>query len=135
MGGFLYWCLNYQDQDAVCHAFTYDRTGEKYAGYTLAGIFLTLSGDGRLDYPVATKGLLRFLGETADKAAEHSVVEIPGTTENIEESLRSRVGGYLLDLRQAGYLREAVFKKIEAEILPDITNHVTAESVPPALIF
>jgi hypothetical protein len=130
---FLYWELRHEVLDAVCHCFSYLPSGEKYPGFTLHGIFLTIAGDDKLDYPVAARGALRFLGETPSVAIQNSIVELAGTDGKPEEMLKTRVGGYLHDLQQNEQLRSNIVSTVKTEILPKISNLISEKSIPLAL--
>ena len=134
IAGFLHWALGLAPELIVCHGFSYFPVGEKYPGFTLYGIFLALSGDDKLDYPVAARGALRFLGDTAYEAIHNSVFELRKGEGQPEDLLRSSVGGYLGDLQERKLLRPDVLNQIETKILPRIDNVVTADATPRALI-
>ena len=77
----------------------------------------------KLDYPVAARGALRFLGETPSVAIQNSIVELAATDGKPEEMLRTRVGGYLHDLERNEQLRSNVLRalpKITESIMPQI---------------
>jgi hypothetical protein len=134
IGGFLYWELRHDTQDAVCHCYCYRPVGGKYPGFTLYGIFLTISGDEKLDYPIAARGAMRFLGETATEAMQNSVVDLRTAEGEPEKVLQSNVGGYLEDLEKNELLRSDVLETIKAKILPNIDNQVSADAAPFALV-
>jgi hypothetical protein len=107
----------------VCRGFSYLPIGEKYPDFTLYGIFLSLSGDGKFDYPIAARGALRFLGETANEAIRNSIVDLRAAREaEPEELLKNSVGGYMSDLQKRKLLRPDIFEQIEGAILPKINN-------------
>jgi hypothetical protein len=133
VAGFLYWELGHDTQNAVCHCFSYIPSGEKYPGFTLYGLFLTLAGDDKLDYPVAARGALRFLGETPSDAIRNSIVDLGATPDKPDELLQTRVGGYLHDLQQNEQLRSDVLKAVTRDILPKISNVISKNSIPLAL--
>lgn len=134
-GGFLDWSLGPTHDIALCHAYSYlPRFDRKKPGFTIYGIFLSLSGDERLDYPVAARGALRFLGETANEAISNSVVKLRLVDGNPEELLKNNIGGYLSDLLESNLLRSDVLKTIKSEILPRISNAISADATPRALI-
>jgi hypothetical protein len=132
--GFLDWSLGLSQELIVCHAFSYLPVGEKYPNFTLCGIFLVLSGDERLDYPVAARGALRFLGESASEATQNSIVDCLKTEEGHDHLLKSGVGGYLSDLREQKLLRSGVLKFVETNILPKIDNVISTAEGPRGLI-
>lgn len=133
VSGFLHWELKYDSLDAVCHGFSYLPSGEKYPGSTLHGIFLSLAGDDKLDYPVAARGVLRFLGETPSAAIKNSIVDLSQSGERPEDLLQKRVGGYLHDLQKNEILRSDVLQAVQNEILPRIRNTISENDVPLAL--
>ena len=133
MGGFLYWELRHDSEDAVCHGYCYRPAGEKYPGSTLYGIFLSISGDDKLDYPVAAKGALRFIGETSREAMQNSIIDIGVVKEEPENILRKRIGGYLGDLQKSEVLRPEIHKAVETSILPNISNLISPDAAPLAL--
>ena len=134
IAGFLEWSLGPAHEVVVCRGFSYLPVGEKYRDFTLYGIFLSLSGDGKLDYPVAARGALRFLGETANEAIRNSVVDLRAPEAEPEKLLKSSVGGYVGDLQERKLLRSDILKQIEAIILPRIDNVISADAAPRALI-
>jgi hypothetical protein len=133
IGGFLYWEFRPDQQDAVSYGCSFIPTGEKNPGFTIYGIFLTAAGGETREWPVAARAALRFLGETPDEAVQRSVVETKGHVEAEEELLRTKIGGYLPDLNQRGYLRVDVFEEIQKTIIPNITNEVSNADTPFAL--
>jgi hypothetical protein len=134
IAGFLEWSLGPDYEVVVCRGFSYLPLGEKYRDFTLYGIFLSLSGDGKLDYPVAARGALRFLGERADEAIRNSVFDLRAAEAEPEELLKSSVGGYLGDLKERKLLKSNILKQIEETILPRIDNVISADAAPRALI-
>jgi hypothetical protein len=56
--GFLEWSLGPAHELVLCRGYSYLPVGEKYPDFTLYGVFLSLAGDDKLDYPVAAKGAL-----------------------------------------------------------------------------
>lgn len=131
--GFLEWSLAPDGEPVRCHGYSYLPTGEKYPGLMIDGIFMSLSGDGKLDYPVAARGTLRFIGETADDGVRNSVVDLAAKTAAPDVLLKTSVGGYLADLRQSQLLRTDIFKEIETKILPKIKNEIAPDATPRAL--
>jgi hypothetical protein len=108
----LYWQLGHDVLGNVCHGYCYQPTEERYLGFTIYGQFLSLSGDGKLDFPVAAKGALRFLGPTVISAVWNSIVNIETRGEqDAHDLLRSRVGGYLHDLKDKQRLRADIYMK------------------------
>jgi hypothetical protein len=133
IGGFLYWELRPEQQDAICYCCSYIPSGEKYPGFTLYGIFLTTSGDETREYPIAAKAALRFLGETPSDAVQNSVVDLKEADGEPEHLLRTRVGGYLSDLEKDRLLRVEVLKLINTTIIPRIDNEISSGATPFAL--
>ncbi|MGY4433146.1 hypothetical protein ACVWWO_005623 [Bradyrhizobium sp. F1.13.1] len=133
LGNFLHWELQHASEEAGFHGYCYYPTVEKYPGFTLFGVFLSISGDDKFDYPVAAKGALRFIGETSSEAIEHSIIDLSATSGDPAELLRKRVGGYLRDLQTNDVVRPEIFVTIERDILPGISNLISADSVPIAL--
>jgi hypothetical protein len=134
-GGFLDWSLGPTHDITLCHAFSYlPRFDQKNPGFTIYGIFLSLSGDERLDYPVAARGALRFLGETASEAIGNSVVNLQLVDGTAEELLKNNVGGYLNYLQEGNLLRSDVLKIVKGEILPRISNAISTDAKPRALV-
>ncbi len=133
IGGFLYWELWPDQQDAICYCCSYIPAGENFPGFTLYGIFLTTSGDGTREYPVAAKGALRFLGEKPNEALQNSLVDLSEAEGDPEQLLRARIGGYLGDLEKARQLRPQVLKEVTAKIVPMIDNAVSESAAPYAL--
>jgi len=76
---------------------------------------------------------LRFLGETPDEAVQRSIVETKDYSEAKEELLRTKIGGYLPDLKQRGCLRMEIFDEVQRIIIPNITNEVSKADTPFAL--
>jgi hypothetical protein len=134
VGGFLDWALGLSADFVICHGYSYLPTGEKNPGSTIYGVFLALSGDEKFDYPVAARGVLRFLGETAVEAIRNSVVDLKVADEQPEKLLMTCVGGYLDDLKHRKLLRPEVLKRLEKTILPQIKNFIPANAAPRALI-
>ena len=132
--GFLDWSLGFTQDQIVCHGFSYLPVGEKNPGFTLYGIFLVLSGDGKLDYPIAARGGLRFLGESASEAIQNSVIDFKQAEGEADNLLKKSVGGYLNDLQERKLLRLDVLARIETEILPRLNNTISADAAPRALI-
>jgi hypothetical protein len=133
IAGFLEWSLGPDHELVVCRGFSYLPVGEKYPDFTLYGIFLSLSGDGKLDYPVAARGALRFLGETANEAIRNSIFDLRAGEAEPEELLKNSVGGYLGDSQERKLLRSDILEQIEATILPRINNVISADAAPRAL--
>jgi hypothetical protein len=134
-GGLLDWSLGPAHDISLCHAFSYlQRFDKKSPGFTIYGIFLSLSGDERLDYPVAARGALRFLGETANEAVCNSILELRRSDGVPEELLKNNIGGYLSDLLESNRLRSDVLKTVKSDIIPRISNAISANAAPRALI-
>jgi hypothetical protein len=133
LGGFLYWELRHEAEQVGFHGYCYHPVVRKYPGFELHGIFLSISGDDRFDYPVAAKGVLRFLGETPSEAMRHSLVDLSAVEGDPRDLLQSRVGGYLGDLRVNEVVRPEVLTAVETEILPKISNIISIDAVPLAL--
>ncbi|MET4363484.1 hypothetical protein ABIB06_004078 [Bradyrhizobium sp. LB8.2] len=133
LGGFLYWELRHEAEQAGFHGYCYHPAVEKYPGFELYGIFLSISGDDRFDYPVAAKGVLRFLGATPSEAMRHSLVDLSEVEGDPRDLLQKRVGGYLRDLQESEVVRPEVLAAVETDILPKISNIISADTVPRAL--
>jgi hypothetical protein len=133
IGGFLYWELRHEAEQAGFHGYCYHSAVDKYPGFELYGIFLSISGDDRFDYPVAAKGVLRFLGETPSEAMRHSLVDLSAVEGDPRDLLQKGVGGYLRDLQDSEVVRPEVLTAVETDILPKISNIISADTVPCAL--
>jgi hypothetical protein len=133
IGGFLYWELRHEAEQAGFHGYCYHPAVERYPGFELNGIFLSISGDDRFDYPVAAKGVLRFIGETPTEAMRNSLIDLSAVEEDPRGLLQKRLGGYLGDLRLSEVVRPEVLTAVEADILPKINNLISADTVPRAL--
>jgi hypothetical protein len=132
--GFLHWSLGLPPELVVCHAFSYLPLGEMHPDFTLYGVFLTLAGDGKPDYPAAAKGALRYLGRSASEAVRNCIVDLQKSEEEPEDLLTKSVGGYVSDLQEKNLLRSDVLHNIETEVLPRIDNAISKYAVPRALI-
>jgi hypothetical protein len=132
-GNFLYWELRHDSEEAGFHGYCYYPAVDKYPGFTLFGIFLSISGDDKFDYPVAAKGALRFLGETPSEAIQYSIVNLGTTQGDLGSLLKKRVGGYLRDLQENEAVRPEVIATVTADILPNISNLISPDAKPLAL--
>jgi hypothetical protein len=133
--GFLYWELGSESLGVVCHAICYSLKGNKFPGATLRGIFMTVSGDDKFDYPIAAKGIMRFLGETPSEARENCILEISADDGSPQVLLQQRIGGYLSDLLRDEPVKPQVIKELQEKILPMISNVISADATPLALVF
>jgi hypothetical protein len=133
--GFLYWELAAASLGAVCYGISYNpKIIDKDPGWTIRGIFLTISGDNNFDYPVATKGAVRFLGEKAAEAAKNSIIDFSKHSGDFEDLLQKKVGGYLSDRLDSEQLNSNIVNEVKDKILPIISNMISKESDPLALM-
>jgi len=132
LGGFLYWEFRPDQQDAIIYCCSYAPSGAKYPGFTVYGIFLTTEGKTR-EYPVAARAALRYLGETPEEAAQNSIVDLRDADGSPEELLRTKVGGYLSDLKKGKFLRPDLLDMVQETIIPNINNQLSTRAVPFAL--
>lgn len=132
--GFLYWELGVDSVGVVCHAICYGLKGNKFPGSLLRGIFLTVSGDDKYEYPIAAKGIMRFIGETPNEASENCLLELSADDDDLQAQLRQRIGGYLGDLLRNERVKPHVVKQVQERIIPIIRNAVSADATPFALV-
>jgi hypothetical protein len=96
---------------------------------------MTVSGDDKFDYPIAAKGIMRFLGETPSEARENCILEISADDGSPQVLLQQRIGGYLSDLLRDEPVKPQVIKELQEKILPMISNVISADATPLALVF